>query len=107
VDQEPADKLNGTDGDLFYSIVFSILIPEAHHTIFEGCDAAVGNSDPVSVAAQVLKDVFRLFNGLPDTDHPLVFIEFVFKVFISPIHIDLTIAHSPCEETDELASKDH
>ena len=53
---------------------------EAHRAIFKGCEARVGDSDPVGVTCQVFKDVLGLLNGLAHTDDPVVFIEFVFEL---------------------------
>jgi hypothetical protein len=49
MEQEPADKGNGTDGGLLHSIVFTVFIPEAHPAILKAYEARVGDCHPVGV----------------------------------------------------------
>ena len=60
----------------------------------------------MSVPGQVFKDVLRLLNGGPDTDHPFVFIETFFERLVLPINMEFPPVDCPCEAIDELAPKD-
>ena len=75
--------------------------------MFKGCETRVGNSHPVGISGQVLEDVLRLLNGLPDTDDPVVFIEGVFERLICSIDTEFSVTDCLSEVMDELAAKDH
>jgi len=106
VQQKPADKGNGTDGGLLYSIVFTVFIPEAHPAILKAYEARVGDRHPVGVTGQVFKHVVSLHNGLPHADDPLVVVECVLKLLVFPRNVYFPPAKGPCEKIDELATKD-
>ena len=107
VEQKPADKLDGTNSDLFKDIVLSVFIPEADHVVFKACDARVGDGHPVSIACDVLEDMLRLLNGFPDTDDPIVFVELSFELLIWKINLQLPLAYGAFEVVHELTPKDH
>jgi hypothetical protein len=105
VEQKPVDKFNGADCGLLYNSILTIFIPEAHPTIFKVYEARVGDRYPVGVTGQVFKYVSSLSNGLPHTDDPLVVIESVFELLVSPDKGHFSPAGGPCELADELTPK--
>ena len=60
----------------------------------------------MGVAGQVFKDVLRLLNGFPHTDHPLVFVKLLFEVMVFFANVYFLLADGPCEAVNELPAKD-
>lgn len=50
-----------------------ILVTEPHLVVFQGNDAVVGDGDPVDIAGEVGEHLFRLFEGRPGEDDPVLF----------------------------------
>ena len=70
--QESSDELHGLDGDRYGFVCLSILCIEGHHPVIKGCDATVGDGDPVGVTGNVFNHPMRFCDRLPDTDHPFM-----------------------------------
>jgi len=49
VEEKATDKLHRTEGGLLEDVVLAVFVPEADHAVFESEEAAVGDSDAVSV----------------------------------------------------------
>ena len=60
----------------------------------------------MGVSGQVFKDVLRLLNGFPHTDHPLVFVKLLFEARVLFAHLYFLLADGPCEAVDELPAED-
>ena len=107
VEQEAADELDGGYGDLFFSVFLSIFDLEGHRGVFKSCDAAVGNGDPVGIARQVFENVFRLLDGIPYVDNPVLFIQAAFEPVILMLgELDMTKLMGLAHLVHELAAED-
>jgi hypothetical protein len=80
VEEKAADKLQRTEGGLLEDIVLTIFVPEADHAVFEINEAAVGDSDAVSVTGQILQDMLSVRDGVPYTDDPFMLVELGFEL---------------------------
>jgi hypothetical protein len=69
-------------------------------------ETRVGDGHTVGVPGQVFKDVLRLLNGFPHTDHPLVFVELLFEAMVFFAHVHFLLSDGPGEAVDELPAKD-
>ena len=49
-----------------------ILVTEGHMFVFQVYDAVIGDGDPVDIAAHVIQHLFRLLEGRPGEDHPVI-----------------------------------
>lgn len=106
MEEEAADKLNGSDGGVREGVIFSIFIAEADHAVCESADAAVGDGDPMSVAGEVVKHVVRLINGLAHTDHPFMVIERFFKGFVIPREGECSTVDGAGKGVDKFSAED-
>ena len=66
----------------------------------------VGDGHAVGVPGQVFKDVLRLLNGFPHTDHPLVFVKLLFEAMVFFANVYFLLADGPGEAVDELPAED-
>jgi len=82
VKQEPSDELDGGDRDLFSPFLLSVFDTEGHHPVFKRRDTTIGNRNPVGIASQVLKNVFRPLDRITYIDNPLFFIQPGFQLFV-------------------------
>ena len=107
VEQEPTDELDGRYGDEFLAVLLSVFDLEGDHGVFKVSDAAVGNSDPVSIACQVFKDVVWAIDRIPHIDDPVFFIQPGFELFILIAwELDVAMLTGGAHALHELAAKD-
>ncbi len=72
VKHEAADKFLGFKGDCFFSIpIFSISIAQRDLAVFDFEDSVIGESDAVSVAAEVIENFLWRTEGLFRVDVPI------------------------------------
>ena len=72
VEQEAADELIGAQGHELGLTILTIVFPgEADLAVFEADQAAVGNGDAVSVAAEIGQDLFWSAEGSLGVDDPV------------------------------------
>jgi hypothetical protein len=87
VEEKAVDKVHRTEGDLFEDIVLPVFVSEADHAVFEGQEAAVGDSDAVGVTGQILQDMLSVRDGVPHADDPLVLVELAFKLGVGLLQV--------------------
>lgn len=104
--QESPDELDGLYGDRHGFVCFSILCVEGHHPVIKGCDAAVSNGYPMSVTGNVFNNPVGFCDGLPDTDHPFMGVQFSFKRQVTIFEAEFAALNSATQIVDELAAKD-
>ncbi len=70
--QEAADELDRIESHDAAAVVMSGVSPaKAHLAVFEAEQPSVGDGDPMSVAGQVLQDMFGSSERRLGVDHPL------------------------------------
>jgi hypothetical protein len=106
VEEEAVDKLHRTEGGLLEDIVLPVFVPEADHAVFEINEATVGDSDAVGVTGQILQDMLRIGDGVPNTDDPRVLVELAFKLGVGLFKVQVSMLSASPEVIDELAPKD-
>jgi len=106
VEEKAVDKVHRAEGGQFEDVVLPVFVPEADHAVFKINEAAVGDSDAVGVASEILKDVLRIGDGVPHTDDPLVLIELAFKLVVGLFEVQVSTASGSSEVIDKLTTKD-
>ena len=78
MDEKPPDKLDGVQRHEFGLVAVGRVSPaESDPAILHGNQSSVGNSNPVGVAGQVLKDLFGSAKWLLNMDYPVLVVELV------------------------------
>jgi len=106
VEEKAVDKVHRAEGGLFEDVVLPVFVPEADHAVFKANEAAVGDSDAVSVTGQILQDVLSVRDGVPYTDDPVVFVEFTFNLGVGLFKVQVSMLNASPEVIEELAPKD-
>lgn len=106
VEEEAVDKVYRTEGGLLEDVVLPVFVPEADHAILEGKEATVGDRDAVGVTGQILQDMLRIRDGVPNTDDPFVFVELTFKLVVGLLKVQVSTLSGSSEVVDELATED-
>ena len=76
--QELEQKLLAGESHRALLIVMSIIFPSESHVLFvDGDDSMVGNSNPMSVASEILQDVFSATKRWFGIDDPVLFRQLV------------------------------
>jgi hypothetical protein len=72
--QETADEFESGDGHNLPTIIILIVTPfERNQTVFDIEDAVIGDSDTVSIPAEVFHNMGRGFKGGLTIDNPILF----------------------------------
>jgi len=75
VEQKATNEFHRCNGMLPYSVDVSISVGKGNHAVFYSDDTLIRERDPMGVAAQVFKYVFRSVDRLSHADHPFVGVE--------------------------------